>query len=723
MRRKVNAGGGWQAVFYTLNKAVEVGPLRLWKKMRSRNACKTCALGMGGMKGGMVNEAGHFPEVCKKSLQAQVADMQGALEADFFDKHSLEDLLRLTPKQAEDMGRIAYPVVHREGDSHFRPITWEAALSEISATLKQANPERTAFYSSGRSSNEAAFLLQSFARVYGTNNVMNCSFYCHQASGVALKMAYGTGTATIGLDDIKHSDLVVLLGANPASNHPRLMTQLTELKGRGGHVIVVNPLREVGLEVFRVPSRPISMLFGTKIADQYVQPQAGGDIPFLVAVLKKLIEMNKINQAFLEANTEGWQQALEQARETSFDELVTASGVTPSEIETTANYLAQSKNAIFAWAMGLTHHACGVDNVLAVSNLALATANVGKEGAGMLPIRGHSNVQGIGSVGVAPDLQPVVKEALERLYNTSFPEAKGLDTFHMIERGGAGGLDCLISVGGNLWGSNPDSNWATTSMQKIGTTVYLSTKLNPGHFWGRGKNTIILPVLARDEEPQPSTQESMFNYVRMSEGGNPNVPGHMRSEAQIICTLANMVLGREPVDWLKLTEAKEVRKLIAEAIPGWKEIGTMDDTKKEFTIAGRVFHTPRFNTQSGKAQMFATPIPKFDQDSLRMITLRSEGQFNSVVYEEYDIYRGIPHRFCILVSQADCTRLNIKDGERVKVIGEAGELDNIEVIVGNIKAGTVAMFYPESNVLIKANIDKRSKTPAFKSAPVKIAKR
>jgi anaerobic selenocysteine-containing dehydrogenase len=172
-----------------------------------------------------------------------------------------------------------------------------------------------------------------------------------------------------------------------------------------------------------------------------------------------------------------------------------------------------------------------------------------------------------------------------------------------------------------------------------------------------------------------------------------------------------------------LTEAKEVRKLIAEAIPGWKEIGTMDDTKKEFTIAGRVFHTPRFNTQSGKAQMFATPIPKFDQDSLRMITLRSEGQFNSVVYEEYDIYRGIPHRFCILVSQADCTRLNIKDGERVKVIGEAGELDNIEVIVGNIKAGTVAMFYPESNVLIKANIDKRSKTPAFKSAPVKIAKR
>lgn len=722
MARKVKAGGGWQAVFYTLNKAIEVGPIRLWKKMRSRNACKTCALGMGGLKGGMVNEAGHFPEVCKKSLQAQVADMQGALDADFFDKHSLEELLLLTPKQAEDKGRLTYPVIHRQGESHFKPITWEAALSEIAKTLKEAQPERTAFYSSGRSSNEAAFLLQSFARVYGTNNVMNCSFYCHQASGVALKMAYGTGTATIGLDDIKHSDLVILLGANPASNHPRLMTQLTELKGRGGHVIVVNPVKEVGLEVFRVPSRPISMLFGTKIADLYVQPKAGGDIPYLVAVLKKLIDLDKIDHGYLEANVDGWQETLTEARQSTYEELLEASGVSMAEIEATANYLAASKNAIFAWAMGLTHHACGVDNVLAVSNLALATGNVGKVGAGMLPIRGHSNVQGIGSVGVAPDLQPLVKESLEKLYKTSFPSDQGLDTFHMIERAAAGGIDCLFAVGGNLWGSNPDSNWATQAMQQVGTTIYLSTKLNPGHFWGRGKTTIILPVLARDEEPQPSTQESMFNFVRMSEGGSPNVPGHMRSEAQLICTLANMVLGKEPVDWLKLTEAREVRKLIAEAIPGWQEIGTMDDTRKEFTISGRVFHTPRFNTKNGKAQMFPTPIPKFEEDMLRLITLRSEGQFNSVVYEEYDIYRGIPHRFCILVSSQDCTKLGIKDGEKVRVVGEAGRLDNIEVVVGDIKAGTVAMFYPESNVLIKANIDSRSKTPAFKSAPVKIEK-
>jgi len=592
MRRKVSAGGGWQAIFYTFNKAVEVGPIRLWRRMRSKNACKTCALGMGGMKGGMVNEAGHFPEVCKKSLQAQAADMQGGLAGDYFDKRSLDDLLKLTPKQAEDQGRLTYPVVHREGDSHFRPISWDDALAHIAQSLKATSPDRSGFYSSGRSSNEAGFLLQSFARVYGTNNVMNCSFYCHNASGVALKSVFGTGTATISLDDIPKCDLVFLIGANPSSNHPRLMTQLADLKERGGKVIVVNPIKEVGLTVFRVPSKPASMLFGTKIADHYVQPKAGGDIPFLVGVLKSLLDSEKVDLEFLKKNTEGFAEVLKQASLAEWSELLEKSGVDRGTIDATAQMLSASKSAIFAWSMGLTHHACGVDNVLALANLALATGNVGKPGAGMLPIRGHSNVQGICSVGVAPDLQPKVREVLERLYQKSLPETPGYDTNSMIDAAGRGELDVLFALGGNLWGSNPDSDTSSDCMRKIKTTVYLSTKLNPGHFHGRGQTTIILPVLARDEEPQPSTQESMFNYVRLSEGGEPNMPGSMRSEAQVICQLANLVLGQEPVDWIKLTAAKEVRKLIAEAIPGWQEIGTMDDTKQEFTITGRVFHQP-----------------------------------------------------------------------------------------------------------------------------------
>jgi molybdopterin-dependent oxidoreductase alpha subunit len=647
MRLKVNSGGGWQAVFYTFNKAIEVGPIKLWRRMRSRNACKTCALGMGGMKGGMVNEAGHFPEVCKKSLQAQVADMQGGLAADYFEKHSLDELLKLTPKQAEDQGRITYPVIHREGDTHFRPINWDDALKFIAGEMKATTPDRTAFYASGRSSNEAGFLLQSFARVFGTNNVMNCSFYCHQASGVALKSVFGTGTATISLADLSDCDLVFLIGANPASNHPRLMTQLAELKERGGKIIVVNPLKELGLTVFRVPSKFKSMLFGTTIADLYVQPKAGGDVPFLIGVMKSLLDFEKVDRDFLLKNTEGFAAVLEQASVTEWPVLVEKSGVPKETMVATADMLAASKAAIFAWAMGLTHHVCGVDNVLAVANLALATGNVGKAGAGMLPIRGHSNVQGIGSVGVAPELQPKVKEVLEQLYQKALPESPGLDTFNMIEAAGRGEIDLLFALGGNLWGSNPDSDWASRSMRAAKNTVFLSTKLNPGHFHGRGQTTIILPVLARDEEPQPSTQESMFNYVRLSEGGKPNVSGLMRSEAQVICQLANLVLGDKPVDWTALTEAKKVRQLIAQAIPD---------------------------------------------------------------------------RHCVLVSREDMHRLNVRDGERVLVKGEAGQLENIEVVQGDIKAGTVAMFYPEANVLIKGQIDRRSKTPSFKSAPVWIEK-
>lgn len=703
---------------YSLEKAFQVGPLRLLKRMNSKNACKTCAVGMGGMKGGMVNEAGHWPEVCKKSLQAQVADMIGALPADYFDKHSLAELEKLTPKQAEDAGRLSYPVVLDKGATHFKPITWEAALNHIESSLKTTSPDRTAFYSSGRSSNEAAFLLQAFARVYGTNNVMNCSYYCHQASGVALKMAFGTGTATVELEDLSRCDLVVLLGANPASNHPRLMTQLANLRARGGRIIVVNPVRESPLETFHVPSQFKSLFFGTKIASTYIQPLPGGDVAFLVGVLKSLIEKRRVDNEFIDNNTEGASEVLDYARNADWPNLVAHSGTTKEEMEVCADIIYDSKRTIFAWAMGLTHHASGVDNVLAVCNLAIATGNVGKQGAGLLPIRGHSNVQGIGSVGVAPALQDSVRKSLEAIYSTKISETPGLDTHAMIEACGKGQLDFLFALGGNLWGSNPDSNWAKESMARAKTIVYLSTKLNPGHFHGKGETTIILPVLARDEEPQTTTQESMFNFIRLSEGGTPNVQGQMKAESEVICDIANRVLGKNPFDWTGLRDHKKVREIIAKTIPGWQELATIDDTKKEFTITGRVYHTPKFNTKTGKALMHPTPLPEPIKEGLALITLRSEGQFNTVVYDEYDFYRGIPHRFCILISEADANRLKVKDGQRVAVRGEAGRMENIEVVIGKIRQGAVAMFYPESNILIKANIDARSKTPAFKSAPV-----
>jgi molybdopterin-dependent oxidoreductase alpha subunit len=532
-----------------------------------------------------------------------------------------------------------------------------------------------------------------------------------------MKMAFGTGTAMVTLDDLTKADLVFLIGANPASNHPRLMTQLANLRARGGHVIVVNPIIESGLEKFHVPSQVKSLFLGTKIASLYVQPLAGGDVGFLVGVLKALIESKSLKEDFLKANAENVEETMENARATTWDAIVANSGVDRAIIEKTAQLLAQSRGTIFAWAMGLTHHEWGVDNILALANVAIATANVGREGAGMMPIRGHSNVQGVGSVGFAPELQEAVRTALEKVYGTALPKTPGYDTHSMMAAAEEGKVDVLIALGGNLWGSNPDLDWASRSMQRIKTTIYLSTKLNPGHFNGRAGTTFILPVLARDEEPQMTTQESMFNYVRLSEGGESNVKGQMRAESEVICDLANRVLGTSPVDWNRLRDHKEVRKLISEVIPGWEMISAMDETNKEFTIRGRIFHQAKFKTPSGKAIMHKTPLPK-SADGLRLVTLRSEGQFNTVVYEEPDIYRGMPHRHCILLSQADAEKMKLSDGQRVKVRGEAGTLDKIEVVIGKIRPGVAAMFYPESNVLIKSRLDPRSKTPAFKCAPV-----
>lgn len=722
MARKTVPGGGYQAVAYTVKKALEVGPLKLWKRMRSKNACKTCALGMGGVKGGMVNEAGHFPEVCKKSLQAQVADMKGALPFDFFEKHTIKEYGNWTSKQLEDAGRITYPVVLEPGSDHYKPVDWEVALDRIAQAMKacRPSPERAAVYASGRSSNEAGFILQSFARAYGTNHVMNCSYYCHQASGVALNMVFGSGTATVDLDDISHADLVFVIGANPASNHPRLMTQLAAVRSRGGHVVVVNPLRETGLETFHIPSQVKSYFFGSKISSHYLQPFAGGDTALFVGLLKKVDEMQLVKQEFLNAHTDHFEQVLMHARSTSWEEIIRLSGVAQKQIDEVAELIAKSKSTIFSWAMGITHHAWGVENVLAICNLALATANVGRVGAGLMPIRGHSNVQGIGSIGFTPKLKESITKKLEEAYSSTFPTFTGFDTLSLIEACDRGELDFLFCLGGNLAASNPDLHWASQAMQKAGMTVYLSTKLNVGHFIGHGKTTFILPVLARDEEPQATTQESMFNYVRLSEGGEPNMNGLMRAESDVICDLANRVLGQDPFNWLRLKSHDEVRKLIAEIIPGWQEVGTINDTKKEFIIPNRVFHTAEFPTDTGKAKMHVTPLPQYSTDGLKMITLRSEGQFNSVVYEEHDVYRGIPHRNCILMSLQDADRLKLKDGQRVRVIGEAGHLDDIELVVGGIREGVVAMFYPESNYIIKPRPDSRSRTPAFKFAPVTI---
>ena len=355
----------------------------LWRAMRSRNACKTCALGMGGQMGGMVNEAGHFPEVCKKSLQAMASDMQNGISPDFFARYSIADLRTLSPRELESCGRLVAPVYAGAGETHYRVIAWDEALDRLAARLKASGPGRSFFYASGRSSNEAGFLLQLFARAFGTNDVNNCSYYCHQASGVGLASSLGTGTATVQLEDLERSDLFVLIGGNPASNHPRLLRSLMAMRRRGGNVIVINPAQEIGLVNFRVPSDPRSLMFGTRIASLYVQPHIGGDIALLTGVAKHVLERDGQDRAFVEQHTEGFAEFRRQVESTAWNDIETASGVPRETIDRVAEMYMSAKDVVIGWTMGITHHLHGVENVQMIANLALLRGMIGRPKAGL----------------------------------------------------------------------------------------------------------------------------------------------------------------------------------------------------------------------------------------------------------------------------------------------------------------------------------------------------
>lgn len=735
--KKVKSGGGWPAVWYTFRKAREAGGLwKFWKAMRSKNACKTCALGMGGQRGGMVNERGHFPEVCKKSMQAMAADMQGAIRPEFWQRYSADQLKGFSPRELETCGRLVEPVLHTAETGRYVPITWDEAYHRIASKLRQLTADETFWYFSGRSSNEAGFLLQMFARLYGTNNVNNCSYYCHQASGVGLTSVTGSGTATIELEDLEKSDLVFVIGGNPASNHPRLMRTLMDVRRRGGKVIVVNPIVETGMVRFSVPSDVRSLLFGSEIASQYVQPHIGGDLAMLHGLAKRVVELGAHDEKFLTEHCENWPELRERLEHLSWDEILEKSGLSKQDIDQMAEAYAGASNVVFSWTMGITHHAHGVSNVQAIGNLALVRGMVGRPGAGLLPIRGHSNVQGIGSMGVTPQLKQAIFERLESHFGVSLPTTTGRDTMQCMEGADTGELKFGFSLGGNLYGSNPDATFAEQALNNLDMMVYMSTTLNTGHAFGTARETIILPVLARDEEPQPTTQESMFNYVRLSDGGPRRLEGP-RSEVEVIATIAEQVFagpdaaspsqpdaaGPSQVDWQSMRDTGRIRQAIAAIVPGFEAIDKIDSSGGEFQIDGRTFHQPRFATPSGKANLHVHQLPRLEGegDELRMMTIRSEGQFNTVVYEEYDLYRGIQRRDVILMHPRDLEVRGLEDGQRVSITGPAGTLRNVRATAfENIRPGNAAMYYPEANVLVSRQLDPKSKTPAFKCVLVSV---
>ncbi len=724
-------GGGLPVIEYWAKHTLAPEGPKVWQTLLHKSACLFCAWGTGGQKGGFTNEAGETLQRCAKSVESIVAELQPPIKPHFFEQHSIQELQQLSSMEADKLGRLSFPAILRAGSSHYERLSWDEVYEIVEAAFHKP-PERVASYSSGRSSNEAAYLLQLMVRVLGSNNLADCSDLCHRPSTEGLSKVFGSGTSTVSLESLKQADCVVLVGSNAPANHPRLMNELIKLRDNQGTIIVVNPVKEVGLVKFGSPSFPLkSLLPGSDIANLFLQPFPGSDLALMVGIQKSLIERELVDYDFLREYTEGWESVVEQVQQSNWETIVETCGIPKADIESAATLIAQAKRTVFAWAMGITHQSNGVDNVFSIANTALLTGNVGKVGAGVMPIRGHSNVQGFGSMGVKNELKPAFKVALEKLVGRSLPPNPGYHARSLIEAADEGKVDTLLCLGGNLYAASPDLTQAKRALSQIDTLVYLATKPNLGHFHGLARqNTLVLPVLNRFENPHKTTVESGNNFVRFNDEGKTHLKkADLVAEVDFITALAHRLFGSSPIDWRRLQDTSYVRQLIAETIPGYEKIGQIDETKEEFTIGGRIFTTPHFATPSGKAQMQLTPLPHitlptaqdFGRDkgiAIALITGRSYAQHNTVVYGTADKYRGMPHRQCILMNAEDVRKGGLCDRQRVSIQGQAGQLDNIEIICGAVRPGAALMFYPEANILMSGTTDPKSHTPAYKRVPV-----
>ncbi|MFN9646209.1 MAG: FdhF/YdeP family oxidoreductase [Cyanobacteriota bacterium] len=732
-----SSGGGWPLIDGWARATLSPTGPRLWQTLTHKSACLSCAWGTGGQNGGFRDELGEPLQRCLKSVEAINAELQPAVPGEIFAGRSLADLRQLTSAECDRLGRLDRPLIRRQGRDHYEPISWDDVHALTAVAFRTPAPERVASYSSGRSSNEAAWLLQLLLRALGSNNLADCSDLCHAPSTVGLSEVFGSGTSMVNLESLREADGVVLVGSNAPANHPRLMNELIRLRERGGTVIVINPVLEGGLRRFGSPAFPIRSMLGggSPIASLFLQPIPGSDVAVFLGLQKALLERDAIAWDFVRAHSDGWRELIAQITSTSWEAITACCGLSREELEHTASRLAACRAVVFAWAMGITHHANGTDNVRAIANTAVLTGNVARPGAGTMPIRGHSNVQGFGSMGVTVRLREPMRLALERLLGKPLSRVGGYDTRALVEAADRGAVDTLLCLGGNLYGANPDSRQARRALGRVDTIVYLATKPNTGHFHGLGaRQTLLLPVFNRFETPHRTTVESGNNWVRLNEPGTTHLrQGQLISEVAFLAELAHRLHGDTPIDWRRLQDAAYVRQLIARTVPGYGAMADIDASRREFEVAGRVCLAPPFPTPTGRAQLTATPLPELTLPEpahfgglapgepglvLSLITARSYGQHNTVVYNTADRTRGMPHRQTILMNPDDISASGLFAHRLVRVEGEAGALADIEVIPGSIRRGAALMFDPEANVLMRPLIDADSGTPAYKRVPV-----
>ncbi|WP_406398045.1 FdhF/YdeP family oxidoreductase [Streptomyces uncialis] len=681
----------------------------------------------------------HTAEFCENGAKAvaEEATLRRVTPA-FFAEHSVADLAGRSGYWLGQQGRLTQPMHLPAGATHYEPVGWDDAFAIIAEELTALDsPDEAVFYTSGRTSNEAAFLYQLFVREYGTNNLPDCSNMCHESSGSALTETLGVGKGSVLLDDLHQADLIIVAGQNPGTNHPRMLSALEKAKRAGARIITVNPLPEAGMEKFKNPQSLGGLTKGTTLTDLFLQIRIGGDQALFRLLNKLLLDTEgAVDHDFVREHTHGYEDFAATARDADWDTTLAATGLDRPAIEEALRMIVASRRTVVCWAMGLTQHKHAVPTIREVVNLLLLRGAIGRPGAGVCPVRGHSNVQGDRTMGIFERPAPAFLDALEKEFGFTPPRAHGYDVVRAIRALRDGDAKVFLAMGGNFVSASPDTDVTEAAMRRARLTVHISTKLNRSHAV-TGARALILPTLGRTERDlqaggeQFVTVEDSMGMVHASRGRlAPASPG-LLSEPAIVCRLARAVLGtRSAVPWETFErDYATIRDRIARVVPGFEDFNTRVAHPGGFTLPHAPRDERRFPTATGKANFTAAPVeyPKLPAGRLLLQTLRSHDQYNTTIYGLDDRYRGIKNgRRVVLVHPDDATALGFPDGSLTDLVSEWRDgterrADGFRVIHYPTARGCAAAYYPETNVLVPldATAD-TSNTPASKSVVVRL---
>ncbi len=687
------------------------------------------------------SKLGEYCENGAKALAEEATNKR--VDKSFFEKYSVEELSAWSDYQIGKSGRITEPMVLRAGSIYYEPISWENAYELIAEELHKLNtPDEGVFYTSGRSSNEAAFLYGLFVRAFGTNNMPDCSNMCHESSGVALNETLGIGKGSVKLEDFNHAEVVMVIGQNPGTNHPRMLSALQKCKENGGKVISVNPLEEAGLIRFKNPQEVKGVLSsGTALTDVHLQVKINQDVSLLKLIIKKLASLDKekenvFDHEFIETYTNGYEELIKDLEKYSVEELIKLSGVDEEVVDEAVDLLANKNKIIVCWAMGLTQHKNGVANIKECVNLLLLKGSLGKPGAGTCPVRGHSNVQGDRTVGIMHHVSPELNKSIEKAFGFIPPDKEGLDTVHAIEAMHEGKAKIFIALGGNFLSAASDTEYTAQALQNCDLTVNISTKLNRTHLIA-GKTALMLPTLGRSEldlkngKPRFFTVENSMGKVHQSKGLIRPASGDLKSEPEIIGEIANAYFkGNHSVDWKNLgADYEMIREKIGLVIKGFEDVNNKSKNSG-FYLPNNVRDLDFSKLPNQKAQFSLCDLPKHElkKDEFILMTIRSHDQFNTTIYGLDDRYRGVYNeRRVVFMNIDDINELSLKKLDVVNLVSRYNNKErkasNFLIIPYNIPRGNLASYFPETNVLVPYNhFADKSHTPISKSIVVRIEK-